>query len=233
MPNWGSGATGALGGAATGSAFGPIGAGIGGVVGGLAGLFGGGKEKKPKIKNHSILSPQQQQALNRYFSSGIETSPLYQQGSSYLQNILSNSPGSFEAFEAPYRQNFEEFVVPSITERFAGMGTGAGALNSSGLQNALAQAGRSLTTDLAGLRAGLQGQAANQAIGYAQQPYSNLLSGLGIQPFQPYERPVQPGFLSQSGAGLFGGTAQGLGSKFGDFLGNRLFGEKALGTPGA
>ncbi len=229
--NWGGGATGALSGAASGAAIGSfvpgigtaIGAGVGGLVGGLSGMFGGG-DTQPKIRKSSVLEGYQQDALKDYFQNGIGSSPLYQQGSSYLQNLLSGSPEAFAAFEAPLQQNFQQNVVPGIAERFAGMGTGAGSLSSSALYNSLAQAGKNLTTDIGGLRAGLQMQALPQALGYAQQPYSNTLAGLGVQSFQPYERPGQPGFGTQLGSGVLSAAGQAIGQKGGEFFGNQLFG---------
>lgn len=219
-------------GAGLGSMFGPWGTAIGAGVGGLAGLFSG-KDKQPKIKNQSTLTPQQQQALSGLLTNGLQSNPLYQSGSSYLQNLLSGSPSAYAAFEAPYMQNFQQNIAPAIAERFAGLGTGASGLSSSGLQNSLAQAGRNLQTDLAGLRSGLQMQALPQALGYAQQPLSNMLGALGVQGFQSYERPGQPSLLSGIGQGLFGGLSQVLGQKAGDFFGSNLFSQNNITTPSA
>lgn len=230
--NWGGGLSGAASGAALGSSFGPIGTGVGAVTGGLMGLFGGG-DKQPQIRNQSVLTKAQERGLSDYFRKGIDKSPLYQQGSSYLQNLLSGNPQAYQAFEAPYLQNFNEVIAPGIAERFAGMGTGAGGLSSSALANSLAQAGRSLQTDLAGLRSGLQMQSLPQALGFAQQPYSNTLAGLGVQGFQNYERPGQPSFMTGLGSGILGSLGQGLGQKGGEYFGNKLFGtSQASGVGG-
>ena len=185
-------------------------------------LFG----SQPKTKQLEVLTPEQKNALKGYFNEGIGTNPLYQQGSSFLQNLLSNQPGAFSAFEEPHLQNFEQRIAPGIAERFAGMGTGAGALSSSGLQQSLAQAGRGLSTDLAGLRSGLQMQSLPQALGYAQQPYTNTLGGLGVQSFQNAQRPGSQGLLGGLAGGL--GTAAGfalggpIGASIGGSLGNGL-----------
>ncbi len=114
-----------------------------------------------------------------------------------------------------------------IAERFTGAGTGAGAQSSSAFQNSLAQAGRGLTTDIAGLRAGLQGQAANQALGYAQQPYSNVQNFSQISPFAYAQQEGSQGLLNPILQGLGGaaGAAFGMGPLAGLFggLGN-MFG---------
>lgn len=174
---------------------------------------------RDKLKKVPTMAPYQQRAFQSFFDNPIQQSPLYNAGSSYLQNILSGDPNAFAAFEAPYLQNFEQNIVPGIAERFAGMGTGAGALNSSGLNNSLAQAGRNLQTDLAGLRAGLQMQALPQALGYAQQPYSNILAGSQVSPFAYAHQPGSPGLLG----GVLGGFGQGAGQAFGLGTGGPMF----------
>jgi hypothetical protein len=177
-------------------------------------LFG----SKPKTDNINILTPDQQSALQRFFSQGIEKSPLYGSGSSYIQNLLSGSPEAFSAFEAPLMQQFNQQIVPGIAERFAGMGTGAGAGSSSALYNSLAQAGRNLSTDIGGLRAGLQMQALPQALGYSQQPFNNLLSGLNVRAQQTNVSPGRQGFFPS----LFGGIGAGFAGPFGSLLGGSL-----------
>jgi hypothetical protein len=186
-------------------------------------LFG----RKDQMKQQPLLNLQQQQALSQFLQQGIDKNPLYGAGSNYLQNLLSGSPESFQNFEAPYLQNFQQNIVPGIAERFAGGlgygGTGAGALSSSALNNSLAQAGRSLQGDLAGLRSGLQMQALPQALGYAQQPYSNQLGGLGVRSFENTYQPGNIGFLGQGLQGALGGLGGGLGLGFGSQLGGSLF----------
>lgn len=140
-------------------------------------------------------------------SSNIQQSPLFQQGTSFLQNLLSGSPESTAAFEAPAMRQFQEQIIPKLAERFSGMG--AGAQSSSAFQQALGQAGAGLSENLQALRSGLQMQALPSALGFAQQPISNLLGlgglGLGTQTFgyTPKQRP----FWQE----LLGGAAGGFG----------------------
>lgn len=187
-------------------------------------LFG----KRDQTKSLNVLTPEQRRALSEYFSQGIEKNPLYSSGSSYLQNLLSGSPEAFSGFEAPYMQNFEQNIIPAIAERFAGMGTGAGASSSSALYNSLAQAGRSLQTDLAGLRSGLQMQALPQALGYSQQPYANKLGGIGVRGFENTYQPGNTGLLG----GLTSGLASGFGTGFGLLGSNSLFNSFGSGLLG-
>lgn len=182
-------------------------------------LFGD-KDRFKKISNYS---PEQQQGLQQFYQNPIQNQPLYQQGQSFLGNILGGGQGAFEAFQAPQLRQFREQTVPQIANQFAGMGTGAGGLNSSGLYNALGQAGQRLQENLGAQQAGLQFQAAGQALPYAQQPYQNQLAGLGAQSFT---NRYQPGSTGLAG-GLLGGVGAGLGGGAGLVggmaLGNSLF----------
>src|SRR6478736_7267401 len=83
---------------------------------------------------------------------GLEQNQGYQGGLSFLQKLFSNDPAQMEQFQKPYMENFQQNIVPDIANRFAGMGTGASGLNSSGFQQTLAQAGRGLQSDLAAMR---------------------------------------------------------------------------------
>lgn len=180
-------------------------------------LFG----KKDKFKQKSVFTPEQEQALQQYFQQGIETSPLFGAGSNYLQNLLSGAPGTFEAFEAPFKRQFEEETIPMIAERFAGLGTGGGALGSSAFGQTLAREGSNLSQTLAQLRSGLQMQALPQALGYAQQPFSNLLAGLGARGFENIYQPGDTGLLG----GILSGLGGGFGTSFGQGLGKKAFGK--------
>lgn len=142
---------------------------------------------------------------------GLKDDPLYGAGSSYIQRILSGDPAAFAEFEAPYKQQFERETIPGIAERFAGMGTGGGASSSSGLQNSLAQASKDFSTNLAGLRSGLQMQAAQQGLQYAQSPYMMMLEAARLLPQQYYEIPGQPGLIQGAASSFAGGYGQGLG----------------------
>lgn len=186
-------------------------------------IFGG----KDRNKRRSVYTPEQQKLLKDYISKGIETSPLYGAGSDFLQSLLSNEPGAFEAFEAPYKRQFEQEIAPGIAERFAGMGTG-GSLASSGLNNSLARAATDLQTNLASLRGNLQLGALPQALAYAQQPYSNQAVALGQRSFENVYQPGSIGLLGEAVKGVAGGFAGGFGNQFG----LNTFGPKP-GIPGA
>ena len=161
-------------------------------------LFG----KGPHLEKFRTLNTDQKRYLNDIFSQlkgqniNLSQSPLYQQGSSYLSNLLSGSPESTAAFEAPIKREFNEQIMPGIAEQFAGVG----GLRSSGFQQQATQAGAGLAERLQALRSALQMQGAGEALGYAQAPaqqaygYGSL--GLGTQPFGYQNFPQQKGSIS-------------------------------------
>ena len=185
---------------------------------------------KDKVKQASTMLPQQREAFENFYSgNSIADNPLYGAGQDYLTNLLSGNQNATSEFNAPYLQQFQQQIVPGLSERFAGMGTGAGGLNSSGFNQTIAQAGSGLQSTLAALRQQLLGQASQQALGYAQQPYSNLLQSFGVQPFENIYRPGSPGLLG----GVAQGLASGFGQGFGQAAGKGIAGGYSIGEPGA
>ena len=126
---------------------------------------------------------------------GLGGDPNYQGGSDWLRRLYSNDPELMKQFEQPYMNNFNENIAPSIANRFAGMGTGASGLSSSGFQQTLAQAGRGLQGDLANMRANMQSGNLNQNLQYAQQPINNQLNAMQYSPYQTTHQARQPGAM--------------------------------------
>lgn len=160
------------------------------------------------FKTVSTFNPHQAQAFQQLLGS---LGGAGQHAANYWQELLSGNSESYDKFAAPYMRQFNEQIVPGLAERFAG----AGALSSSGFQNALGQAGAGLSENLASLREGLRGNAASQSMSGLQ----NLL-GMNSQAFLP----KQMGFLKQLLLGLSGGAGQALGSLGGGFGLQKLFG---------
>ncbi len=174
--------------------------------------------KKEKNKKQTLLTDQQSGALNDYFENPIEKNATYGAGNDYLQRLLSNDPEAYAAFEKPYMENFEQNIAPGIAERYAGLGTGGGALSSSAFSGSLAQAGRNLQSDLAMQRGQMQMAALPQALQYAQQPYTNKMAGIDQRTFENVNRPETHGLIGeatksfvnagakQAGKNMFGGV---------------------------
>lgn len=172
-------------------------------------LFG----KSPKIKQQQLLNPSQQQLFSNVVGSlGGQAG----QGFDYLSRILSQDPEQIREFEVPTLRSFQEETIPSILERFSGMG----ARSSSGLNQALARAGERLQESLGAQRAGLQQSAASQLF--------NLL-GIGLQPTtQPYIRQGTSGlspFIGSALASIGGPAFSALGGGLGSLI-DRYFQDK-------
>ncbi len=180
-----------------------------------------------QIQQYSRYDPTQQQIYQNVTQPGaqLEQNPLFQQGSQFLQSLMS---GDMSAFQAPLLQQFEQDIVPGISEQFAGLGMGA----SSGLNQTLARAAENLGGQLGQQRSQLMMSLMPQALQYSQAPFQQQMDLLGLQPQGQYLSPGQEGIGQPllRGAGALAGTAIGgpvagvAGSYLADMLSNYLGG---------
>lgn len=207
------------GGIAGGFAGGPAGAGLGGSLGGFAGnwledLFrSGGKDfglgsaesfisgNPGGFEQVSSFAPWQQQ----YFQQ------LAQMGQQGLQNPYQG----FEDIANYSRNQFQNTTLPSLAERFAGLGSNA--LSSDAFQTQNQQAAKDLELGLAALRSQYGMQNRGQ--------FANLL-GMGLTPqYQNVMREGTPG----AGASLFSQAAPALGKLGANAIGGYLGAGKGKG----
>ena len=118
-------------------------------------------------------------------------------GMQNLSDILSNKPEAFAKFEQPYMTQFQQQTVPGLSERFAGIGSGA--QGSSAFGQALGGAGAGLSENLASMRGNLQQNAMSQLMQMMQ-------TGLGSQAFGYGHRTPPKGFLESIMPGLASGA---------------------------
>lgn len=178
MANWMGGLQGAGGGALSGagalSALGPIGAGVGAVGGGLLGLIsgltGGGKSGKFK---RMPTTPEEQQVFDLSRSLG-------------MQNLQDPYAG-FAPIENETIAGFNQKILPSIAERFGGMGDNR--LSSGAFRSQQLGAGVDLARSLAAMRTQFGQQNIQNALQqlqfgltpYSSQYYRSEVPGLGEQ----------------------------------------------------
>lgn len=152
----------------------------------------------------------------------FEKSPLFRKSTSYLDQLLSDSPQALEQFQRPYMRQYEQEIVPQIAERFAGIG----GMSSSGFNQAMAQSGRELAENLASMREQLRSGASDRAIQAsampAQQRLQILQTLLGTQAVAPTYTPGSPGILGGLMGGIAGGIGQGVGGALGGGLGKTI-----------
>lgn len=146
--------------------------------------------KPAQTEQIPAFTPQQEQYLNQILQLLQNVTPG---AGRYLQDLFSDDPEALERFAAPAKREFEEQIVPSIAERFAGTGS----LSSSGFQQSIGQAGAGLAERLTAMREGLRGQGLG-----ALQGLQGL--GLGARPFGYMQRGRQPGFI-EGLLGVLGG----------------------------
>lgn len=111
--------------------------------------------ERGRVQQIPSLSPDQMQLIQSL--TGQLGGPLTS-GLQNLRGILGGGPEAFKQLEAPALRQFEQQIIPQISERFGG----AGALSSSGFQQSLSQAGSNLAENLASKRAEMQSGALNQ-----------------------------------------------------------------------
>ena len=159
-----------------------------------------------KYENVSTLRPEQEGLYNNLISAGQKAGAggAFGQSADYYRNLLSDDSADFNSFAAPQLRQYNEDIVPGLSEQFAGMGSGG--LSSSGFRNAQIQGATDLSERLGALRANLRqrGVEGLQNIGQL---------GLGNFSQNVMTEQGQPGFLS----GIANLPSQALAS----YLGNR------------
>lgn len=127
------------------------------------------------------------------------------------------------------RQNFYQNTIPSLAERFSGLG--AGSQRSSAFSQSLGQAGAGLESALASLESqyGLQNRGQEAQIGLQNQgqliQYILSLLGLGTQRTSENAYiPRQPGIWESAGKGVANAGANAIGTGAGIYFGNKIAG---------
>jgi hypothetical protein len=133
-------------------------------------------------ENVSNLRPEQeglyQQAVNAGMGPGA--GGAFGQAADYYRNNLSDNPADFNAFAAPQLRQYNQDIVPGISEQFAGMG--AGGLSSSGFRNAQVQGATDLSERLGAMRANLRQSAAEGLQNIGRQGLQNYSQNMVTEP---------------------------------------------------
>lgn len=166
-----------------------------------------------KHKRVSTLLKEQQPLASQLFQAGMGPGAggAFGDAADYYRSLVDSDPAALEAFYAPERRQFNEEIIPGLSEQFAGMG--AGGLSSSGFRNAAVNAGTGLAERLGAIRANLRAQGAAGLANIGQM-------GLGNYSQDVMTSPGSQGFLSSVAPAI--GT--GLGSAFGGPIGGALGG---------
>jgi hypothetical protein len=167
-----------------------------------------------KIQQISTLRPDQEVLSHQLVNAGRGRGAGggFGQSADYYRDLLSDNPADMQAFNAQAMRQFNEDIIPGISEQFAGMG--AGGLSSSGFRNSANQAGVDLSERLASIRANLR-QAGAQGL--------QNIGQLGLQNFQQnHETPGTEGFLSSIAPALGGAIGTAVAGPLGGAIGGGL-----------
>jgi len=173
-------------------------------------LFGS-PEKHERV---STLLPEQQGTFNQLqrATAGRGAGGVFGESSDYWRDILSNNPELLQQFIAPEMRQFNEQIIPGLSEQFAGMG--AGGLSSSGFRNAATAAGTDLSERLGAIRANLKNSAAQGLFGLGQQALGNYSQDVMTEPGTEGFLTKALGTIPNLAAAYFtgGGNNKGLNS---------------------
>lgn len=145
--------------------------------------MGGFKEfflgNAPERENVSTLRPEQEKQYRNLQKAALKKGApgVYGDVADYHRSNLSDNPADFDKFAAPALRQYNEDIVPGLSEQFAGMG--AGGLSSSGFQNAQIQGATDLSERLGAIRAELRQRSAEG------------LQGIGDRSLQSYSTNVE------------------------------------------
>ncbi len=189
---------------------------IGGIMGGffksIGNFFTGTPEKR---ENVSTLRPEQEGLYNQLTSAGQGKGAggAFGDAADYYRNNLSDNPADFNAFAAPALRQYNQDIVPGLSEQFAGMG--AGGLSSSGFRNAQVQGATDLSERLGAIRANLRQSSAQGLTDIGRLGLGNFSQNMVTEP-------GTEGFLSQVAPAV--GTAVGAfaGGPGGAAIGNQV-----------
>ena len=167
--------------------------------------FGSPEERE----NVSTLRPEQegnfQQLQNA--AQGRGATGAFGESADYYRDLMSNDNADINAFNAPALRQYNEEIVPGLSEQFAGMG--AGGLSSSGFRNAQIQGATDLSERLGAMRANLRQRGAEGLQNIGQQSLGNYSQNMVTkQGSQGLIGSVGPALVS-AGAAALGGPAAG------------------------
>ncbi len=169
----------------------------------------------PEVReNVSTLRPEQEGLYNQAVNAGMGRGAggAFGDSADYYRNNLSDNPADFDAFAAPALRQYNQDIVPGLSEQFAGMGAGGSGLSGSGFRNAQIQGATDLSERLGALRANLRQQSAQGLQGIGQQ---------GLQNYSQNMATTQgtPGFLSSVAPALGAGVGMAIGGPAGAAIG--------------
>jgi hypothetical protein len=168
------------------------------IMGFFQDFFGGTPAKR---KNVSTLRKEQEPLYRQGVNAGLGPGAggAFGDAADYYRNMLSDNPSDLASYAAPALRQYNQDIVPGISEQFAGMG--AGGLSSSGFRNAQIQGATDLAERIGQIRANLRQSAAQGLQNIGEVGLRRYSENMEVQP-------ASEGFLS-SAAPIIGGAIGG------------------------
>ena len=184
--------------------------------GGAMDLLLGTPEKR---ENVSTLRPEQEPGFQQLqgAAQGRGAGGAFGQSADYYRDLLGNDSADFNAFAAPQLRQYNEDIVPGLSEQFAGMGSGG--LSSSGFRNAQIQGATDLSERLGSIRANLRQAGAQGLQNIGTQSLGNFSQNMVTQPGS--EGLLAPA-LGAIGTAVGGPALGALGTMGGSWLNNKF-----------
>lgn len=189
-----------------------LGAGAGLLASKGGSFFTGSPEKR---ENVSTLRPEQEPLYRQLVNAGMKRGAggAFGQSSDYYRDLLSDENADMDAFSAPAMRQYNQDIVPGISEQFAGMG--AGGLSSSGFRNAQIQGATDLAERLGAIRANLRQSGAQGLSNIGQMGLQNFSQNMVTQP-------GSQGLLGSLAPAIGGAIGTAVGGPIGGFIGSGL-----------
>lgn len=180
-------------------------------------LMGGTPAKRENVSN---LRPEQEGLYNQAVNAGMGPGAggAFGSAADYYRGNLSDNPADFNAFAAPQLRQYNEDIIPGISEQFAGMG--AGGLSSSGFRNAQVQGATDLAERLGAIRANLRQSAAQGLQGIGQVGLGNYSTNMETQPGTEGFLGMAAPALGAAGTALGGPALGAAGAGIGNVVSN-------------
>jgi hypothetical protein len=154
--------------------------------------------KDGRVQQTSTMTPEQMKYLQNFM--GQLQGPT-QQSFDYLSKIFSDDPETMKSFEAPAMRQFNEQIIPQLTEKYAGIGSGS--MGSSAMGQEMGAQGAALQERLQEMRSNLK----EKAFGHL----TNMMGiGMGAKSFENnYQQGEQ-------------GLGQAMAPAMGQYIGQKL-----------
>ena len=150
-----------------------------------------------KRENVSTLRPEQEGLYNQLLDSmqGPGGGGAFGSAADYYHDLMDNSQRAQQGFAEPTMREYQEDIMPGLSNQFGGLG--------GGFEGAQYQGSSDLMRRLSSMRAGLRSNAAQGLYNLGQLGLSNYSQNMVTQP---------------GSQGFLGGVAPAIGHAFGSYM---------------